>query len=61
MHLHGWHVQCLFNKPNFGSVNYVVEFACNVSSFNANNSIPLNKLFECTLIILFLVGLRMAG
>jgi len=29
--------------------------------FNVNNGIPLEKLVECTLTTLFLVGLTMAG
>ena len=33
----------------------------NISSFNVNNGIPLDKQFDCTVIILFLVGLSMAG
>ena len=37
-----------------------IEFP-KLNFFNVNNGIPLEKLVECTLTTLFLVGLMMAG
>jgi len=48
----------LYTFSNILTVN--IEFL-KLKVFNVNNGIPLEKLVECTLITLFLVGLMMAG
>ena len=68
-----WRHVCAVNRPSSGQQGIVLLstvklFAqwdpivyINVSSFNVNNGILLDKQFDCTLTILFLVDLRMAS
>ena len=51
----------MYPVPIIQLLVYVIISVIKVHSTSFSNGIPLEKLVECTLITLFLVGLMMAG
>ena len=52
-------------RPIYGSLGVkrlrYIQLVVYIKTFNVNSGIPLEKLVECILITLFLVGLMMTG